>query len=440
MDKTLPFNRFSATPVLIIANVDNFGFTANVENLSDLLNDDFGFVGNWNLYVEWTSISAGESFRPGIPNVSPSGTFFGWDLAFVYSKPDEIDLNCISFTPLVYGATAPSFITKYETNWLTYWKDRQKTFEYYSNAPSDESTKVEISTNFCKYGSSSTKDILSITNSLTAISRLAPSLLDSTQDRFNGRSPLTPISAPNNLYDIYFYNYLMIVRVDNDFPVQVGDVINLASSVVDAQFVVNKIKNISNWNHLNSIELRPSNSVSRYLYMYMDFNDNIITELIKSQNAITITNLNKFQDLDQLNERFNIHPISHGYKLTYNGANIKIDSKFNNITSYYNLATKVIFDGLDVDGLDVSIEKKMVYTDGFLKFGYTPTYNLLDYLEGLNDTTNLTTAKFTADKEYYAMPHYKGLPSEGSGNATSTNVYFDYNGISYGPTYSLNNI
>ena len=51
----------------------------------------------------------------------------------------------------------------------------------------------------------------------------------------------------------------------------------------------------------------------------------------------------------------------------------------------------------------------------------------------LNDTTNLATAKFTADKEYYAMPHYKGLPSQGSGNATSTNVYFNYNGISYGP-------
>jgi hypothetical protein len=434
MDKILPFNVVSFGPILVSERVDNFGFTANVDSLFDLLNTNNGFLGNWDLYVEWTSISSGELFRPGRPILSPSGTFSGWDLTFVYSRPDEIDLNCISFTPLVYGATAPSFITKNETNWLTYWKDRQKTFEYYSNTPSDESTKVEISTNFCKSDLSSTKDILSITNSLTAISRLAPSLLDSTQDRFNGRLPLTPISAPNNLYDIYFYNYLMIVKVDNNFPVQVGDVLQLNSSVVDSQFVVNKIKDITNWKHLNiNINERRSRPVSRYLYMYMDFNDNIITELIKSQNPITITNLNKFQDLDQLNERFNIHPISHGYKLTYNGTNITIDSKFNNITSYYNLATKVIFDGLDVDGLDVSIEKEMVYTDGFLKFGYTPTYNLLDYLEGLNDTTNLTNAKFTADKEYYAMPHYKGLPSQGSGNATSTNVYFNYNGISYGP-------
>jgi len=77
----------------------------------------------------------------------------------------------------------------------------------------------------------------------------------------------------------------------------------------------------------------------------------------------------------------------------------------------------------------------MIYTDGFLKFGYTPTYNLLDYLEGLNDTTNLTTAKFTADKEYYAMPHYKALPMQASLSANSTGVYFDYGGI----TFSSNN-
>jgi hypothetical protein len=440
MDKILPFNNFSFGPILLSESVNNSGFNATVDSLSDLLNtNNNGFVGNWDLYVEWTTISAGELFRPGIPNISPSGTFSGWDLTFVYSKPDEIDLNCISFTPLVYGATAPSFITKYETNWLTYWKDRQKTFEYYSNTPLDESTKVEISTDFCKSDLPSTRNILSITNSLTAISRLAPSLLDNTQDRFNGRPPLTPISAPNELYDIYFYSYLMIVRVGNDFPVQVGDVINLTSSVVDSQFIVNKIVNIINWTHLNiNTEERASNPVSRYLYMYMDFNDNIITELIKSQNPITITNLNKFQDLDQLNERFNIHPISHGYKLTYNTTNITIDSKFNNITSYYNLATKVILDGLDVDGFNVSIEKDMVYTDGFLKFGYTPTYNLLDYLEGLNDTTNLTSAKFYADKEYYAMPHYKAMPCNGI--ATNTNVYFNYNGISYGSISNSNNV
>jgi hypothetical protein len=55
---------------------------------------------------------------------------------------------------------------------------------------------------------------------------------------------------------------------------------------------------------------------------------------------------------------------------------------------------------------DVSnISTTMSYTDGFLKFGYTPTYNILDYLEGLNNT-NDGSPKFMANKEYLVMPEY----------------------------------
>jgi hypothetical protein len=426
MDKILQLSTFTLIP------------KANTTLLSDLLNFNGGFRGNWELYIQWDQASAG-LFLPnstyynntqgiGIGNLL-IGKLFGWDLKFVYKQPNEIDLNCLSFTPLVYGPTAPSFMTQSETNWLTYWKDRQKTFEYYSDMPLDESSKVEISTKFCKETKSSSKNILptEISNSLTAISRLAPSLLGNTQSRFNGLG-LTPISGPNELYDIYFYDYLMIVRVDtiNKFNrnfglVEVGDVLSLKSSVVDSLFVVNKIE--------EELKSLTTNDKSRYLYMYMDFNDNIITELIRTQDPITITNLNKFQNLDQLQERFNIHPISHGYQLTYNNPNnITIDAKFNNITSYYNLATQVIATGVDSN---IIINNKMIYTDGFLKFGYTPTYNLLDYLEGLNDTTNLTTAKFTADKEYYAMPHYKAIPMQASLSANSTGVYFNFNGIDF---------
>jgi hypothetical protein len=430
MDKIIPFD--SSFVRLSYEFSYSNGFIANKTLLSELLNQDNEFVGNWDLYIEWTGITTFD--RPTLPIITyPNGTFSGWDLTFVYSRKDEIDLNCLSFEPLVYGPTAPSFITKYETNWLTYWKDRQKTFEYYSNTPLDESSKVEISTDFCKYSVSSTKNILSITNKLSDISRLAPSLLDNTQSRFKGRTPLTPISAPNSLYDIYFYDYLMIVRVADDFPVEVGDVISLTSSVVDSQFIINKIEVLNNWNHLQFT----SDTMSKYLYMYMDFNDNIITELIKTQNDITITNLNKFQNVTQLQERFNIHPISHGYELTYIDSTITIDSKFNNITSYYNLATQVITNGVDDTGSSMTLTKEMVYTDGFLKFGYTPTYNLLDYLEGLNDSTNLSSVKFTADKEYYAMPHYKAIPLEASTSTElSSSIYFNYNGISYGPSSS----
>ena len=418
---------------ILLSNTSTLIPNANTKILSDLLNFDGGFTGNWELYIQWDQVNAG-IFLPNLPYYYNSqgvgvgnlliGELFGWDLKFVYKQPNEINLNCLSFKPLVYGPTAPSFMTQSETNWLTYWRDRQKTFEYYSDMPLDESSKVEISTDFCK-SISSIRNISStnITNSLDAISRLAPSLLDTTQSRFNGLG-LTQISGPNELYDIYFYDYLMILRVHINFPVNVGDVISLTSSIVDSQFIVNRVETLPNWD-------QPSVS-SKYIYMYMDFNDNIITELMKTDNPIIITNLNKFQNITQLEQRFNVHPISHGYQLTYNNTNnIKIDAKFNNITSYYNLATQVIATGTNEVNIPIALKREMVYTDGFLKFGYTPTYNLLDYLEGLNDTTNLSVAKFTADKEYYAMPHYKAIPMQASLSANSTGAYFNFNGINF---------
>ena len=150
MDKILqPIGTFTLIP------------RSNTNLLSALLNLNGRFRGNWELYIQWDQVNAG-IFLPNLPYYNNNnvqgigignllvGKFFGWDLKFVYKQPNEIDLNCLSFTPLVYGATAPSFMTQSETNWLTYWKDRQKTFEYYSDMPLDESSKVEISTKFCK--------------------------------------------------------------------------------------------------------------------------------------------------------------------------------------------------------------------------------------------------------------------------------------------------
>ena len=74
----------------------------------------------------------------------------------------------------------------------------------------------------------------------------------------------------------------------------------------------------------------------------------------------------------------------------------------------------------------------MSYTEGFLDFKYTPTYNILSYLEGLNDV-GYPNPKFTADKEYYAMPDFRGVPMSGNGIGIATNsvVYLASNGITY---------
>ena len=68
-----------------------------------------------------------------------------------------------------------------------------------------------------------------------------------------------------------------------------------------------------------------------------------------------------------------------------------------------------------------------IYTDSFLKFGYSPTYNLLDYLTGINEIGSVNP-KFYATKEYLAMPVYKGMPL---GSLTASTVYIDYNGMTY---------
>jgi len=320
----------------------------------------------------------------------------------------SVNLSKFSFQPL-----------QNQTNWLTYWKDTQKTFEYYSNLPLDETTKVEISTTFSH---SSITSQLNITSNLisidkTNISRLAPTvLLDDSVSKFNGFG-MTPITSPLSSHSIYLYDELMIVKVSTNYPVSIGDVISLKSSVVDSELVVNKIKTLN----LNGI-------MYKYIYMFTSFNQNIINDL-KSTN-ITLTNLNIYNSIDvDLYNRFNLHPISNGYGLTYSNNVVSILPKFNNITSYYNLATEIT-----IRYPSSFIHKTISYTDGFLKFGYTPTYNLLDYLEGLNDINN---PKFTVDKEYYVMPNYLGIPMQASGNLTTTNVYFDYKGVSGSNVYNL---
>jgi hypothetical protein len=441
---------------------------------SKLLVIDYDVASKLNFFTD-----AGE-YR--LPN---SVTFSNTNLNSVNSK--------IEFNPIQQNQTSTNNGTYSETNWITYWTDSEKTFEYYNITPMDESTKVLISTTF-SYDAIVTSiayNKTQITASASLISLLAPaitmsnsvksfsiknagtgystasnvattggfgtglevnikasdsitsvtiaskgsgykvgdivtiaggslgqiridSIENSSQSRFNGYGmpPITavPTTGVAGNYRIFIYDYLLIYKVGLNYPVSVGDAIKFESGVVDKNLIVNKVTTIGSW---------------KFIYMYTEFNQNMITDLLNTPSDVKITNLNKYTNVVELKDRFNEHPISNAYKLDYldsygnattgTSSVFQLSARFNNLTSYYNLQTSIIVDNNTYD---------MVYTNNFLKFGYSPTYNLLDYLTNINDVNDVNP-KFYATKEYLSMPQYEGLPL---GSLTS-NVYIDYNGM-----------
>ena len=339
-------------------------------------------------------------------------------LTFSVSSIDSVG-EYLAFSPIEHPITSTNNGTYSETNWITYWTDAQKTFKYYSNTPLDESVKVLMSTTFSYNSVNSDFTLIKtsgnpiITSSASLISYLAPMITYATQSRYDSQG-LPPITAPTSFTEsIILYDYLMIVKVSSSYPVTVGDVMNFNSIIVSGQFVVNRIESFGS---------------NKYLYMFTEFNQNIINDLIATTYSVSISNLNKYSSDTELKTKFNSHPISTAYELNYVDSDgliisttsnvFEISSQFNNLTSYYNLATNVEFNGT---------YSTMEYTSGFLNFGYSPTYNLLDYLQGLNDVGD-PNPKFYATKEYLSMPVYEGLPL---GGLTSSTVYIDYNGMTY---------
>ena len=321
--------------------------------------------------------------------------------------------STLSFTPLIYGPTAPSYITVTESNWSTYWTDRSKTFEFCSSVPLDDSTKILMSMTFSYYTSGTPSTMwyftsVDVSTSLDDIQLLAPNIHDSSLGRYNIHT--ASISASTASSTVFLYDYLMILKVPGATstaslvnPAQVGDVLRMESDIVDGNFIINKIYVTGS---------------SNYLYLFTEFNQNIITQIGGSINPIKITNLNRYKDINELNERFNLHPISKAYEFVYSTSSTVVDINpiFNNYTSYYNLATNVNLS---------NVTFTMSYADSFLNFGYKPTYNLLSYLENLNPN------KFYATKEYLALPVYNGIPL---GSLTSSNISISYTAT--GSTYS----
>ena len=386
----------STYPVLNFSSLDP---TFEDKLKSKMLVIDYDIASKLNFFTD-----AGE-YR--LPN---SVTFSNTNLSSGSSK--------IGFKPIEHGQTSTNSGTYSETNWITYWVDTQKTFEYYTNMPLDESKKVLISTTFSYYNGSSslTHSSSQITASASQMSYLAPSILFDTHSRYFDQG--TTITAPTSPTAVIFlYDYLMVYKVKNIYPVSVGDVLKFESSIVDTELIVNKIVTFGSYN---------------YLYMETEFNENIINDLQSTTGTITITNLNRYKSITELKNRFNSHPISNAYRLDYldsygnittSTSNLfQLSARFNTLTSYYNLQSSIsVTSGVFTTNYD------MIYTSGFLNFGYSPTYNLMDYLTDLNNPNDVNP-KFYATKEYLSMPVYKGIPL---GSLTFSTAYIDYNGMTY---------
>jgi hypothetical protein len=502
-----------------------------------------------------------------------------------YRLPNDVEFSFnptystyLNFDSLLIPPKAPSYLTQSEVNWFKYWQDKQMTFKYIATASElTNATKVLISSEF-SYSTFSVVNFTAstITKNITDIITLAPTISDKGHSRFSALG--YSITQPINSYDLYLYEYLGVLCTEQYFKVSPGDVIRFESNILNSDFIVNRIEDISQ---------------KRYIYFFTEFNQNIINEL-DQLGSVKITNLNKYEDINDFYNKFNSHPISNGYSLEfyndyelnqisldfelgfstssytnwvissgfttsasfsnsfmtnnfgesyiespeiynvdritfdytstigqynfasqstisvlgwngsiwdnlqtfsmsdgiagsiYNTANIlltssyskfkfnfdtasasnnfshpynykpiiidnillysntfidvdsntygtvsnytnfiKIKPKFNNFTSYYNLATKVI---------NQSSTYEMVYTGAFLKFGYTPEYNLLDYLESINDV-NDPDPPFYAEKEYLCMPDFRQIPMPGVGGLINGQVYVDFNGISYSNSF-----
>ena len=156
----------------------------------------------------------------------------------------------------------------------------------------------------------------------------------------------------------------------------------------------------------------PLGTITGYFYFYTDFNQNILNNISYSTTGFTVRDLNKYplQNTTDNNQyfvdNFNKHYISYSYDCeqlvdnTLGTHSFRITPKYSQWSAYYNLQSTV--DVLDSIGNNYSNEIK--YASGFLNFGYSPTYNLLSYLNFINPV------EFTPTKEFLAMPNWISVP------------------------------
>lgn len=166
-----------------------------------------------------------------------------------------------------------------------------------------------------------------------------------------------------------------------------------------------------------------------YMYFYTDFNGNILNNIPSSTYGFTVRDLNKYPlDLNQKDyfiDNFNKHYISYAYSCEEVLSNFvpissitqsfRIAAKYSQFSAYYNLQSLVEI--LDIDANTYSTE--IEYVSSFLNFGYSPTYNLLSYLNFIDPSQYIPT------KEFYSMPNWIDIPGPDSILTLDDKIFID---------------
>jgi len=182
-------------------------------------------------------------------------------------------------------------------------------------------------------------------------------------------------------------------------------------------------------------------NLEHYCYFYTDFNQNILNNILNSTTGFTVRDLNKYPLQNTIDnnqyfvDNFNTHYISYSYDCelvddtTLGTQSFRVYPKYSQMSAYYNLEATV--DVSDINSNLYSDEIK--YATGFLNFGYSPTYNLLSYLNFLNPSEFIPTKEFLAAPNYIGIPGPQSLPNNPLDRITiDSGVGIDTNKIGIG--------
>ena len=277
-----------------------------------------------------------------------------------YRLPNSVSIQADYFTNTsILNLTNISVSGQNQLTWYDYWLDKEKTFKYGTTVFNDTNS-IKPSLTFKGTQKLNTIKVFKISASASNNSMY--------NDLSFNKTNLTNWNANSNNYNLYLKGNLMaLYNFDGNFTVEEGDILRMKSNLIDANFLVNKID--SNW-----------------IYMYSNFNDNIIKNLTKGIN-VEFTNLNKFKDYNTFISNFNNHSIGNGYKSSLVNNSIKIEPTFNNLTSYYNLSTKI------------SATSSVGSNPNFIKFSSPDmlNYGIPDGKVSLPQTLNCDTNIFVND-------------------------------------------